>query len=116
MEIKNCDVFGYIAVEPVTIRKKNQLFLPQTGGMHASRIGHCLFGKFKDEYVLYLTHTEIRAEYKGQKFWFIPIDACYALIEPGEDDIVESLFEVDASFGVDMEWYGPETARQANIF
>ena len=111
MKSKIDNGFGKIEIEKMTVQRKGSLHLPETGGMRAVRVGKVLQEPYAGELVVYRTHTEIRGEYKGQQFTFIPVDAVLGLVELEPDEEAVPLFKVDENFGnTDAEWINATSA------
>jgi hypothetical protein len=103
MEVQNSYAFGYIEIEPVQVVKKDGLILPETKGIHATKIGRVVSGHLKDKLILYLGNTQVKAECTDRNRTFVPISACYATVTADSDEEVIEATEVSKYYSRESE-------------
>jgi hypothetical protein len=98
-----------LAVEPVRIRAKTAIIMPEGRSMHRARIGRVLSSGHKafwpDELVIYRLGNEEKYELQGRMLFMIPASDVLCLANPGKDEIVEPVFEPSDEYGKDRGWY-----------
>jgi hypothetical protein len=84
---------GYVILEPVSIVKKDGLYIPENHGRKAALVGKVISnGEFEGKYVLY--HYAKREEYvfNGKKLFMLRLSSLLGIIEiPEGYDIVDEI-------------------------